>query len=1123
MKNKILRIITMLTYYSFLGIVLQSLLLNLLMAGPNSAQNVKSVKDVYLSVEVRESSLEETFRLLEKKTNFKFSYDHRDLRGNQKINISASNSTLEEILLEISKEASLKFRQVNNSIDVSKVNRKIESEKMVEVVMQSRTISGRVISSDDASGLPGVNIVEKGTSTGTVTDVDGRYSLTVAENAVLVISSVGYITEEVSIGNRSVIDMELVPDVTALEEIVVVGYGTVRKSDLTGSVSSVKSEDLVAYPAISGVQALQGRAAGVQITANNGEPGAAFKIRIRGGTSINASSDPIIVVDGFVGASMPPPEDIQSIEILKDASATAIYGSRGANGVIMVTTKRGKSGKARIELNSSYSFQNEINRLDLLNADQFTDYLQEVRPDWERVGQHDTDWQDQVFRTGAIKNNQLSISGGTDNVNYYISGTYFDQEGVVVGSDYKRYSVTSNLEIKASDRLKIGLNLFVRGDQRDGVRTQEGSGGGNTTGVIAGAFKMEPTQPVRDQNGVFTIARINDTHDNPYAVATQLQNDNIDTRVQGNVFADYKILESLTFRSTFGVSTNNSRNGTYAPLTLNQGRNVGGFASMTGNKNLNVLNENYLTYEKELFGNHRLTVMAGYSYQYNSWESMFTRAQGFGRDNFSFWDLGAATEFLAPSSNFGEQTLKSYYARINYSIGDKYIFTLNGRHDGSSNFGNNHKWASFPSGAFAWNMGNEEFMKSLGFISHFKWRASLGLTGNQAIPAYRTLATMRNPLTVHDGDIVNALAPDRVANSSLKWETTRQMNLGVEIGLFADRINVTADVYDMTTYDLLFERNLPQYTGFSNMLSNFGKNQNKGVELGINARVLTGGKFTWNTDVNISANRNIVLELPDGVDQPISGGPGHFVGLGNTSILREGYPVGSFFGFIYDGVYQEGDDFLPGAGFEQAPGGEKFRDIQGRDADNNLTGQPNGALNNDDRTIIGNPQPNFIWGWNNDFKFGNFDFNIFFQGSQGNDILSFTMMELDLLAGMNNATTNALNRWTPTNTNTDVPRAHNGRARRTSTRFIYDGSFVRLKNLAVGYNLPSSILERMHISRFRIYVSAQNLLTITNYPGYDPEVNYNSGSGVAANTNLGLDYASYPNAKSYTFGVNIGF
>ena len=616
---------------------------------------------------------------------------------------------------------------------------------------------------------------------------------------------------------------------------------------------------------------------------------------------------------------------------------------------------------------------------------------------------------------------------------------------------------------------------------------------------------------------------MNDPHDNPYAIVTQLINQNSSDRFQGNMFAEYDIFQDLKFRTTFGATTNNGRNGLYSPTTVTEGRNVGGDATINGSRSTLFLNENYLTYNKIFGGIHNFTAMAGYSFQSSSSESWGARGQSFITDAFSFWNLGSAAVWQTPNSGLTEWQIASYYGRVNYSLDDRFLFTFNARYDGSSTFSRNHKWAFFPSGAVAWNMKNEAFLAESPLISFWKWRVSYGLTGNQAIAPYQTLAGFTPVFTVINDVPVNAVRPTSVANDNLTWETTKQLNIGADIGFWDDRVTLTAEYYRMVTSDLLFSVQLPQYSGYTSQLKNIGQVENKGFELTLVSRNLTG-VFEWDMEINFSRNKNKILSLPDGNDIQYGSGPGHMVGLGSTQILREGYPVGSFFGWIYDGVYQEGDDFIPGGGFEQVAGGEKFADIDGvRDAAGELTGQPDGELNSNDRDIVGNPHPDFIWGWNNDFKWKNFDLNIFFQGSYGNDILSYTLMELDLLAGINNATTNALNRWTPSNTNTDVPKATVGRTRRVSTRWIYDGTFTRLKNLALGYNFPQPVLDKLKINRLRLYVSAQNILTFTKYEGYDPEVNYQSSGATNGNRNLGLDYGSYPNAKSYTIGLNIGF
>lgn len=1081
-----------------------------------------------ISVQAQDLEIKKVLNEIEKQAGVRFIFSSRVIRSGRKVTVQQANQELSKVLDDFLAPLGLTYEVSGKNIVIRPAQSPtLNGDPEVSVkkglsIQAEQVIKGRVTDAESREPLPGVNILIKGTQTGTSSDANGNYSLSVPDaNTVLVYSFVGYEPQEVKVGSRTDIDVSLKTDQKSLEEVLVVGYGTVKKSDLTGSVSSVKAQELTAYPALGTVQALQGRAAGVQIQANNGEPGSSFKVRIRGGTSINASSDPIYVVDGFVGGALPPPEDIESIEILKDASATAIYGSRGANGVIMVTTKKGMSGKPRIDFNTSFSTQKEINRLKLLNASQFLDYVKEIRPNIVSQGA-DTDWQEEVFRKGGIQNHQLSIAGGSDAVKYYVSGAYYDQKGIILNSGYKRYSITSNIDIQAAKRLKLGLNLFAQRVSRNQSRTQEGSGG-LTPGVIASAFKFEPDQPVMGANGRFTVARLSDPIDNPYAIATQLQNESLADRVQGNLYAEYSILKDLKFRVTLGATTNSGRSGTFTPTTLNDGRNVGGSATVNGSKSTLLLNENYLTYNKKIGEAHDLSVMAGYSYQTSSSETWGGSGQSFITDAVSYWNLGGSSVWQSPNSGLTEWQLASYYARLTYSLNDRYLFTANIRQDGSSNFSKNHKWATFPSGAFAWKMSSEPFMQNWSAISQWKWRVSYGLTGNQAIEPYQTMARFSNVYTIINGVPVNAVRPTTVANDDLTWETTRQFDVGTDVSFLNNRLNLMVDYYRRVTKDLLFSVQLPQYSGYTNQLKNIGSVENKGIELTLNTRNLVGA-LKWSTDINFSLNRNKILTLPSGTDILYGSAPGHMVGMGQTQILREGYPVGSFYGWIYDGVYQDGDKFVPGGGFETVAGGEKFRDLDGKkDANGKLTGEPDGTLNSDDRTIIGNPHPKFTWGMNNDFSWKGLDLNVFFQASQGNDLLSYTLMELNLLSGINNATTDALRRWSPSNTNTDVPKALTGRTRRVSTRWVKDGSFVRLKNLSLGYNFPKPVLEKLRISKLRIYGSAQNILTFTKYQGYDPEVNYSSDGNTDSNRNLGLDYGSYPNAKSYTIGLNLGF
>jgi TonB-linked SusC/RagA family outer membrane protein len=962
----------------------------------------------------------------------------------------------------------------------------------------------------------------KGGAGGTVTNGSGEFLLSVPDaNARLSFSFVRFLTKEVALDGKTELMVQLQPDVEALEEVVVVGYGTQKKSDLTGSVASVTSAEVNAYPAIDATQAMQGRATGVMVTSSNGEPGAASRIRIRGGTSINASSEPLYVVDGFAGAAPPPPGDIASIEILKDASSTAIYGSRGANGVILITTKQGKAGKVKVELSTSYSMQEVGKKLDLLNGQQFAEYINEQYandgnatvpyPNPISYGAG-TDWQDEIFRTGNLQNYQLSASGGEEKLRFYTSLTYFGQKGIILNSDYKRFSGLANLDFKASDHVRVGTKMLITRTNSDGVRTQETSGGTGGTGVIGAALKFEPTQGIFDEEGNYTLSKVGDPHDNPVAVALERQNNNVNDMFQGNGFAEFAFLRDFNFHTSLGVQVNNSRNGSYVPTTLVEGRNANGIGFISANKYTNLISENYLTFNRQLNQSNGITVLGGYSYQETRGEFWQASNRNFITDGFSYWNLGGGSNYQNSTSAVGEWQLASFYGRVNYNLKERYLLTFTGRYDGSSRFGANNKWAFFPSGAIAWNVAEEPFMDFAQMLSQLKIRASYGVTGNTEIGNYRSFARFSPTLTVINGTPANAVRPTEVANANLSWESTQQTDIGLDIGFFKNRLTFTADYYYKLTEDLLFDINLPLYTGIPNSLQNIGSVENKGWEFAMNT-INFDGAFAWNSSLNLSINRNKILSLPNG-DIPYGTVPSHILAPA-SQILREGNVVGAFYGFIYDGVYQVGDDFTTESG--KKPGDVKYRDINGRDENNNLTGEADGVVNNDDRIIIGNPHPDFVFGISNDFTYKNFDLSLFFQGSQGNDMLNYTRMELDWLAGKSNATTDALNRWTPTNTNTDVPRASGSNKAEVSSRWVEDGSYVRLKNLVLGYSLPAAMLSKYKINTFRLYVSAQNILTFTDYSGYDPEVSFRD-----SNTNVGLDYASYPNVKSYTIGLMIG-
>lgn len=976
---------------------------------------------------------------------------------------------------------------------------------------QQRTVTGTVVAADDGIGIPGVNVVVKGTSTGSATDFDGNYSIAADNNSVLVFSYLGFVTKEVAVGGQTSINVSLEEDVNALEEVVVVGYGTQKKSDITGSVSSVKAEELAAFPVLSAEQALQGRAAGVAVQSNNGgEPGAPINISIRGNTSIGASSAALVVVDGFVGGALPQPTDIESIEILKDASATAIYGSRGANGVIMVTTKKGRRGKMQVELNSSYSSQNVSQRIDLLNASEFAAYRQTINPAYVQ-GNAETDWQDLIYRTGNISNHQLSFSGGSDKINYYVSGNYFNQEGVVINSGFERFSFLSNIDVQATDKLKLGFNAYANRGNRDGIQSQAGSGGSGGGDVISTAYRFAPDTPVQDANGVNTTNPVGDQFDNPFAIATESVDETKTDDYRANFYADYELLEGLSFKTTFGFSSVNGTRGRFQPSTLiGQASIQGGIGSLESLKGTDIISENYLTYNKAI-GKGNLTALLGYSYQKSSTEEFGAASQNFISNSLSFFNLGAGSDIQTPFSSLTEREIVSQFGRFNYEYDDRYLITFTARRDGASNFSANNKYSFFPSGALGWRISNEQFLKDNETVSNLKLRASYGITGNPGIAPFQSLANFDRIYSNVGDQVVNAVVPEQLANPNLKWETSTQTNIGLDVGFLNDRIGLTLDYYNIDTDDLILgDSSAPEFIGLSNLtaLRNIGEINNRGFEITLNTKNVTKEDFSWTTDFNWSRNRNEVVSLIDGQDIFLDSSPGSFL-QDETHILREGEEVGVFWGFEYRGVNQGTPDAgtagLPGTG----AGDELFTDLNG-----------DGVINGADRQIIGNPNPDWIAGLNNNFRYKDFDLNIFFQAAVGGDIFSYTFLEL--ASGESNATREVLNSWTPTNTDTNVPSAA-VREKRITDRFVYDGSYVRLKNLALGYNLPMDLSNKLGMNGIRFSLSGQNLLTFTNFPGTDPEASYQASGAQNSNTNRGFDYGSYPNIRSYTLSVNLKF
>jgi TonB-dependent starch-binding outer membrane protein SusC len=1005
---------------------------------------------------------------------------------------------------------------------------------------QDRTVSGTIVDQEDNEPLSGVSVVVKGTSTGTTTDADGKFTVRIpAGKNQLEITYAGYQKQTIGVDRGNNLSLKLSKDLSELSEVQVVGYGVQKKSDLTGAISSIKGSDVTQIATQRVDQAIQGRAAGVLVLNTDGQPGGNTTIRVRGMNSINGGNNALIVVDGLQGGNLNSlnPNDIESIEILKDASATAIYGAQGANGVVLITTKLGKVGKPLIGYNYTFGLSKLIKKLDVMNA---ADYAKTINAsvmtrngsgatpvpifsDEEIAGYEKnggTDWQDVIYRTAPMHNHELSVSGGSETIKYLVSGGYLDQDGILVNSGYKRFSLRTNLLADINNWASFGLNWA--GTKENGNSPPYGSADisflGNSVNV---APRWAPTEPVYDENGNYWVHRPgygpSDTW-NPLASAIEPKIDNNLVRNLLNAYLNFKIVKGLSLKITGGANIDNVNNEVYHNLKTYEGKQNTGLAVVTENTFRRYQNSNILTYEREI-NKHHFAVTAVAEQQYSKFKFSSIRASKFTVDQTGASDLGGAGLSVL-SSDENERILNSYLGRINYSYDDKYLVTASYRADGSSVFGQNNKWGYFPSASVAWRASQEDFISDLNIFSELKLRGSWGITGNQAITPYQTLARISSganyPYNGTEGTelgfyILNA------ANPNLKWESTEQTNVGIDFGLFNGRLNVTADYYYKKTTDLLMPRGLPGYTGFSSIIDNVGSIENKGFEFTISGDPMVG-RLRWNSSLNISTNKNKVLDL--GENDRI----GYRTTKGGYSVntpfmyLVEGEPFGQIYGFKYLGTWGT-DKASEAAAWGQLPGDRRFQDV------NN-----DGEINIKDLTVIGNAFPDFIFGWSNRFTYGDFDFTFLIQGSKGNDL--FNMGRIRLESPGEGSSARLLDRWTPTNQDTDVPGFIDEKTREDAgleshvnipdqrlSRWVEDASYVRLKNIMLGYNLPPSLTKRANIKTLRVFVSATNLVTITDYTGYDPETSAYNGN----DAQIGVDFSNYPQSKFYNIGLNLTF
>lgn len=966
---------------------------------------------------------------------------------------------------------------------------------------QDKRITGKVTGPDNTP-LEGATITAKGTKAVAITLKDGSFEIEVPETSKsLIVSYAGMEDQEVVLSGNANLTVQLKNKEGQLDDIVVIGYGTQKRRDLTGSIATLSSKAYKDQPVLNASSALQGRVAGVSVTNNSGAPGGEVKIRIRGANSVNASNDPLYVVDGVAlsstGLSDVNINDIESMEVLKDASATAVYGSRGANGVVIITTKNGTSGTPKIEYNGFMSFNKPMKKYDLMDGVTYAKTANltagvDVFADPNAFAGKTTDWQSLIFANSVTQNHQLSVSGGTENAKYYVSGFYLNQEGLLANSNQKRFGIRSNLDLKLTKRLSLGVNVYAAR-----INSHNNGDIGSKGNPVMSALTWAPTEEVYDAPGEYNRYGISPIWSNPYMIIKERLGNNFSNVGIFNGKLKYNITDWLTLNINGALDMNNSK---YAFLNnewISPGNNASGQSS---SESYTFQNSNILTFHK-IFGNHDLTATALMESTSSNYSSFNASGSGLASLANGYYNLGLNTA-QAISSGYSNWSLLSYMGRIAYNYNDKYLITATIRRDGSSKFQGSNKWSNFPSFSAGWKLSNEKFIEDLGIFSNLKLRAGWGITGNQAVGPYSTLGLL-SATTYSYG--TTTLSPGYTlgnpATPDVKWETSKQINIGLDAGFFKNRLNISADYYDKNTSDLLLFTRIANYDGGGSYLKNLGKVNNKGWELTIDANPVKTKDFSWNTTFSFSLNKNKVVSL--GKDSMLQRA---FIGGGlitnSIQVVQVGQSLGTFYLIPWEGVHQ--DD----KGIYKA-GDAKYTDVNG-----------NGTIGFEDRVISGTAMPKTQWGFNNSIAYKNFELNIFIQGSHGSKIFNATYAATAIPTSdvkfINLA--DAANYWTPTNTSSTFANpASTNKSWVESTQFLQDGSYVRLKNLSLSYTISKNILR---LASAKVYVSAQNIATITKYKGFDPEATSTSAS---SDTDAGIDLGAYPSPKTITVGLQVRF
>jgi TonB-linked SusC/RagA family outer membrane protein len=1091
-----------------------------------------------VSIQVHQKEIREVLSSLESNTNLKFVYSIQLLPVNRKVTLNLENKRLDDVLETMFLPDNISYKLIRNKVVIRKVAPNAGELNAPEGPGYSgslegsidRTINGTV--QDETGGaLPGVNIAIKGTTSGTSTDVEGRFSLSIPNDDVtLVFSFVGYNAQEIQPGTQTSLQVTLKQDTKALDEVVVVGYGTTRKSDITGAVASVKAEQITKIATVNPLQGIQGRVPGVNIVSQSGEPGAPVRVRIRGVGTIN-NSDPLYVVDGFQtnDISFLAPGDIASMEILKDASATAIYGSRGANGVILISTKRGKSGTPKISFDAYAGVQKAGNKVDMLNASQYATLRLESYANDGTVLPQDgalyqtlngfrqstdpgTNWQDEVMQTGIMQNYSLNVMGGNEKHRYSLTGTYFDQEGIVKNSPVKKLFLRFNNDFYVTKWLDAGISAaYADTDKTQYFGDQYG-------GILTSALSVSPLakawDPATNFWGRRPVAEGNAT--NPARIVDEYKNNKVYQKlVNANIFADAKIAKGLNFRTQFGVNWLNAHDKRYLSqyfLANDDQRQQSSLREGRG-ETLGWVWTNYLTYSKEI-GKHSFTAMAGIENQRTTFSDMRLTVLDVPNDK-SQWYLSATkgTDYLLETGQ-SDESLQSFFGRLNYNFNEKLLLTATLRRDGSSRFLADNRWGTFPSFAVGYNLAEESFIKAIPAISQLKLRAGWGQVGNQNSAAnYGYVTTVSgNNMYVFDNTAVQGFAPTVASNPNLKWETTTSSNFGLDAGFFGNSLSLTADYFIKNTSDMIVRVPIPVFAGVGPPYVNAGSMNNKGIELALNYRNSIKN-FTYDIGINASKIINNVSNLGGG--EPIAGGD--INGFGQTTRTEIGREIAYYYGLKTDGIFrtQADLDAYTREGMPIQPNA-KVGDVKFTDLNND------GVIDNNDRTYLGSATPNLSFGFNANLGYKGFDLSFFLQGVTGVQLVNGLGHWMNNANGMFNSVAERFDRWTPENTNTDQPRMtqlNPNNNDQFSDRFVSNGSYTRLRNLTLGYTLPTTVSSKMGMSNLRVYVAADNLLTFTKYKGMDPEIGEFDGNPL----NFGVDRGAYPQPRVARIGLSVNF